>query len=402
MTQTPRSRWWTRGRPDLRRDLLTVAIERGADAGGCAICWVLAERERRSLWILLWENVLNPGTRRDWNRTLGFCARHTSALCATATRMGQVPGLAILFGDIAREVVRRIEASAPLDAWRHCLECRRQAQSEAAHVRRLTQQLGDADWTDRWAPSLRLCVNHAASIGGVEATISLTVHLRALAVAPGGSHGVRSPRSTLAALQAALLGFESPSGIPTLPRWGCGTCEAETAAVVREGRRVFQGGATPPGSLCRRHAGVLLASSAISPAQLLGHYSLALQEAADELERKAQTRRRAKGSAGLPTSCPLCVFVEARGSELAASAGPPGSEAKLCLRHTELAIERPSSVGGGTRAFRVAHVEALRALAHELHELHRKSAWDARNEPKGQEQTSWIRAAHYLSYDARA
>ena len=405
MTQAPRSRWW-RWRPSLRRDLLTVAIERAADAGGCALCWVLAERERRGLWILLRENVLDPGTRRDWNRTLGFCARHTSALCATATHMGQVPGVAILFGDTAREVARRIGADARLHVWRHCLECRREAQSEGAHVRRLTQQLGDARWTDRWAPSLRLCVRHAASIGmtggHAETTVSLTAHLRALAAGAGESHGAGPPRSRVAALQAALLGFESPNGIPALPRWGCRLCDAETAAVTQEGLRLFQEGATPQGNLCRRHASLLLACSTVSLAQLNGHYSLALQEAADALEQRAQPRRRAKGLTGLPASCPLCVFVDARARELAASVGQGGSEAALCLRHTELALERPASAGDGATAFRAAHVEALQALSDELSELHRKSSWDARDEPKGDEQTSWIRAAHYLSYDARA
>ena len=221
MTEPPRS-WWRRWRRFRRdRDLITVALERGADADGCAVCWVLGERERRSLWILLRENILDPGTRADWNRTLGFCARHTSALCATATGMGQVPGVAILFADTAREVTRRIGAHAPLEVWRHCWECRREAQSEAAHVRRLTQQLGDAGWTERWAPSLHLCVGHGASIGraggGAGAVITLTAHLRALVARPG------SPRSTIAALQDALLGFESASGVPGLPRWGCGS-----------------------------------------------------------------------------------------------------------------------------------------------------------------------------------
>ena len=399
MTQAPQSRWW-RWRPGFRRDLLAAAIERGADAGGCAICWVLAERERRSLWILLRENVLDPGIRRDWNRTLGFCARHTSALCATATRMGQVPGAAILFGDTAREVARRIEAGAPLHVWRDCVECRREAQSESAHVRRLNQQLGDPDWTQRWAPSLRLCVRHAASTsmagGRAGLTMSFADHLRELAAGPGGTHGAQGK---LPALQAALLGFESLSGIPALPRWGCGTCDAETVAVTSEGRSLFQEGATPPGSICRRHASLLLASSAVTPAQLAAHYRLALKQAADALEQRARSRRGAKGPAGLPAACPLCVFVDARDREPAGRVEPGGPEAALCLRHMEAALGRPASAGDGGTASRAAHVEALRALARELGELHRKSSWDARNEPRGEEQTSWIRAGHYLTYD---
>lgn len=401
MTQAPRSRWWRRW-PSFRRDrdLITVALERGADSGGCAVCSVLEARERRSLWILLREHVLDPGTRGDWNRTLGFCARHTSALCATATGMGQLPGVAILFGDTTREVARRLETGAALHVWRDCLECRRETQSEAAHLRRLAQQLGDAGWTARWAPKLRLCVRHAASImrtgmrTGVRArpTIPLADHLRELAVI-GGGHDARSLRRTLATLQAALLGFESPSGIPALPLWGCGQCDAETAAATDEGRRLFREGAAPEGTLCRRHASLLLDRSAVTLAQLAAHYSAALQAAAGALEE-----RRTKRSAGLPSACPLCDFVEARAPELAASAEPRGSEAALCLRHLEVALEAPASAG----AFGAAHIEALRALSHELGELHRKSAWDAREEPKGTEQTSWIRAAHYLSYDAGA
>ncbi|MCH7607313.1 MAG: hypothetical protein IIC94_01915 [Chloroflexi bacterium] len=404
MTQAPRSRWW-RWRPSFRRDrdLITVAIERGADSGGCAVCSVLEARERRSLWILLREHVLDPGTRGDWNRTLGFCARHTSALCATATGMGQLPGVAILFGDTTREVARRIGTGAPLHVWRDCLECGREVQSEAAHLRRLAQQLGDAGWTAQWAPKLRLCVRHAASIMGTgmrtgmrtgvraRPTVPLADHLRELAVI-GGGHDARSLRRTLATLQAALLGFESPSGIPALPLWGCGQCDAETTAVTDEGRRLFQEGATPEGTLCRRHASLLLDRSAVTPAQLAAHYSAALQAAAGALEE-----RRTKRSAGLPISCPLCDFVEARAPELAASVALD-SEAALCLRHVEVALEAPASAG----AFGAAHIEALRALSHELGELHRKSAWDAREEPKGTEQTSWIRAAHYLSYDAGA
>ena len=388
MTQEPRSRWrwWPRLRRD--RDLITVAIERGADAGGCAVCSVLEARERRSLWILLREHVLDPGTRGDWNRTLGFCARHTSALCATANSMGQLPGVAILFGDTAREVTRRLGTGARLHVWRDCLECRREAQSEAAHLRRLAQQLGDAAWTERWASKLHLCIRHAALTGRGRATVPLAGHLRELAVI-SGSHNARSLRRTLTALQAALLGFASAVGIPALPRWGCGQCEVETTAVTHEGRGLFQEGATPEGTLCRRHASLLLDRSAITPAQLATHYSTALQQGVDALEE-----RRTKRSAGLPSACPLCDWVDAHADELAASAAPD-SEAALCLRHVEAALERPASAGG----LRAAHVDALRALAYELGELHRKSSWDARDEPKGTEQTSWIRAAHYLGYD---
>ena len=408
MTQPPRSPWsrWWRWRPRQGRDLITVSIERGADADGCAICWVLASREHRSLWILLRENILDPGTRSDWNRTLGFCARHTSALCATASRMGQLPGVAILFGDSALEAARRIGAGAPLHVWRDCLECRREAQSEAAHIRRLKQHLGDAGWTERWAPSLRLCVDHAAPLratggGGAGAVVSLTAHLRALAAPPGEHDDERSPRSSLAALSDALLGFASPEGIPALPRWGCAHCDAEATAVVQEGRRLFRDEAILHGAICRRHAGLLLASSEVTPTQLAVHYAVALGEAADALEQRAQIRGRAKGLAVPTAPCPLCVFVDAHAHEIAASAAPGGSGAALCLRHTEAAMERPAG-GATSSASRAAHVEVLRALSHELFELHRKSSWDARNEPKGSEETSWIRAAHYLTYDTRA
>ncbi len=388
MTQAPRSWWrrWPRFRRD--RDLITVALERGADADGCAVCWVLDARERRSLWILLRENILDPGTRADWNRTLGFCARHTSALCATAARMGQLPGAAILFGDTAREVIRRIGAGARLHVWRDCLECRREAQSEAAHLRRLAQQLGDAGWTERWASKLHLCVRHAALAGRARPTVPLASHLREIA-ALSGSGGDSSPRGRLGALQAASLGFASQDGVPTLPPWGCGQCEVEATAVTHEGRRLFREDATLHGTLCRRHASLLLDRSALTPERLAAHYSATLNAATDALEE-----RRTKRSAGLPSACPLCDWVDAHADELAASA-EPGSEAALCLRHVEVALERPASA----RGFRAAHVEALRVLAHELDELHRKSSWDAREEPKGTEQTSWIRAGHYLGYD---
>ena len=186
----------------------------------------------------------------------------------------------------------------------------------------------------------------------------------------------------------------APAGGPPATRSaGSGVCAAATTAGTAEGRRMCRGRATPEGTLCRRHAGLLLARSAVAPAQLTDHYSSALQRAVDALEE-----RRAKRSAVLPTACPLCDFVEAHAGELAAS-GAPDSEAALCLRHFEVALERPAASGG---AFRAAHIEALRALSDELGELHRKSSWDARDEPKGTEQTSWIRAAHYLGYDARA
>ena len=166
------------------------------------------------------------------------------------------------------------------------------------------------------------------------------------------------------------------------------------------GRGLFLAGATPAGTLCRRHASLLLVRSVATAAQLAGHYVSALQEAADALERRGQTRSRAKGTGGLASSCPLCDFVDARSHEVSAMAEPGGADAALCLRHVEVALARRGSVGAGSTASRTAHVESLRALSRELFELHRKSAWDAREEPKGAEQTSWIRAAHYLSYDA--
>ncbi len=87
----------TRALHDLREAL---------SQSGCPVCRLVERDTGRYLDNLLWENVNDPGLRREVRRALGFCRDHTRML---VSRPGASLGLALIARDVWREIQRATE-----------------------------------------------------------------------------------------------------------------------------------------------------------------------------------------------------------------------------------------------------------------------------------------------------
>ena len=60
----------------MPRDITGAILERACEQEGCPLCRLARAQERRWLWMLLWENVNDPGVRDRIAVSWGFCRRH--------------------------------------------------------------------------------------------------------------------------------------------------------------------------------------------------------------------------------------------------------------------------------------------------------------------------------------
>lgn len=74
---------------------------------GCPVCRLVERDTGRYLDNLLWENVNDPGMRREIRRALGFCREHSRML---VSRPGASLGLAIIARDVWAEIQHATEA----------------------------------------------------------------------------------------------------------------------------------------------------------------------------------------------------------------------------------------------------------------------------------------------------
>jgi hypothetical protein len=391
------------------RDLLTVELEQALRQEGCAICRLVLEGQERSLWILLWENVNDPGVRSDLRAGLGFCAEHTAALCHIAThRIGSIVGVVILFADILAEAARRLEARPPLEIKRRCIQCRRDAEVARAYGDRLARYVPDPQWASRWLEHVQLCLPHGGLLPVSMATRTPYDGVDGIARS-AVEHACTTATRFIVAAQDLLFGRRPLGDLPRAPRLECSLCIAEAyeeralaAALATSGR---------PWPPCREHAAVV--AQQVGHTALVALYTDALARArqAPDLVTSGGRRwlRRPVRPAGSPLpACPICVGIERWRPRAAtrwwqrrtAEAGAdPG--ALFCLSHLELL--RAAAPDAKARAA-LAREQALRlrSLVVELGELLRKLDWNNRHEPRGAEQTSWVRAAHWLASEVGA
>jgi hypothetical protein len=152
-------------------------------------------------------------------------------------------------------------------------------------------------------------------------------------------------------------------------------------------------------SFCRPHARAPLAQASMATTQQLVQWAPRAVE-----QRLTQRRRRWITNIVEETTCPACR----RRSQSIASvlatvekAAPDRlGEARFCLPHLPLVLERVSPEA----AVAILHAERdlLRRLHAELEEFFRKSDYRFQHEPRGSEQSAWLRAADILmgSYPA--
>jgi len=401
--------WFRRQRPPLERDVVTFSLENALTQDGCALCWLLANQGRRSLWYLLWERVNEPSTQERLRADLGYCAGHTWLLCEIETKeMGSFLGITILFASLMREAARRLDAGQELGAGHHCEECRTDRRANATYLSRLVQHLEDPTWAAQWGPRLRLCLPHSrlASVlarGEVETILrvadqAMAADRQRLVTTATPADGQRH----LKYVQDMFFGYTPDSAARDRAPRECPLCRAEAQQQATLVDWPVDDSAPVP---CRQHAPLF--EQRIGLQELLRRY-LAAAELIQPVSIPTGPKlwwkhdQPARPEIFVPP-CPVCAALARQRPALAAAFWQdlqPRSQiafqAPLCLSHLDLVLAAAPDQAARV-SLRREQASRLRMLAAELDELARKQDWNHRDEPLGPELRSWRRAANCLS-----
>jgi hypothetical protein len=384
------------------------------------------------LWILLWENVNDPGVRARIRRALGFCPRHTLRLCQVAQAEGLgMTGPAIIFADVLGTLRTRLQTCrAPARSEGPCPVCTNEQAVAGDGVFAVLQYVkhpslgalirerglcrphyrmaGTVPGQDEARAELQAYQEEAlARRGTVLGTGASGAIARASAVilrgdAPwpprrsSGKMGVRRGTAEQAAYVASILRAEVACPICLSAACPQGPHEVRLAALPCDSpeRAAF----VAAGGVCSAHAGVLDALSADALRDLYGATWQAARGtlAIGPARTRSWLRGRQDGAVSRPP-CPLCAQAERAAHVLAErlARDPPASSAAYCLPHLRLVLQAvPRHREPVLRAHQASR---LRELMTELGEMVRKSDWQHRDEPKGDEQRAWVRGAAFFA-----
>jgi hypothetical protein len=146
-------------------------------------------------------------------------------------------------------------------------------------------------------------------------------------------------------------------------------------------------------SFCRPHARALLAQAPIATTQQLVEWVPRALE-----QRLAQRSRRRTANIIRETTCPACrrrwVYMASALATVEKADPSRLGEARFCIPHLPLVLERLSPEAAVTVL--TAERDLLWSLHAELGEFFRKSDYRFQHEPRGSEQSAWLRAAAVL------
>lgn len=227
-------------------------LVKACERPGCPVCRCLAADARQYLERLLYEQVTDPGMRRQLYASWGFCNWHAWLLRETSD---PAFGSAILSDDLLRLAIQRFERSADrpsprrrgLRGWlrrlgaqggplaarlyrgrRPCPGCRQTALSEVHYVRAMLRFVDDPELDRAYWMSHGLCVPHALRAleigdGSAEArrlidrTVEKWIALRKDLQGFVGKHDHRNRQPfTEAEADAHLRAIEALTGAPGL------------------------------------------------------------------------------------------------------------------------------------------------------------------------------------------
>ncbi len=106
-----------------RKDITYVRLVDSFSSPGCPICVILEKVERDAIFSLLYERVNDPGTRKEFIKSLGFCPHHAWLLAEIAKSEAVLGGLgpAVLYEHALRkyleEGMKAPEGSCYLCSW---------------------------------------------------------------------------------------------------------------------------------------------------------------------------------------------------------------------------------------------------------------------------------------------
>ncbi len=409
-------------------------LEGAFERAGCPACTLRLGHERDWLEVFMYDHSGDPGITRMLSEARGFCHDHAWMIARNEELRGPV-ALALTYEPLVRHLLvpsrragrSRVQGAArgrQHELWtpgpgRGCPACVALARTDEIYTRVFARSLASHGFLALYARSEGLCLAHLSQVFAVSLAPArvrlLPVHAARLEAAMKGSalgaHAGSLSEPWLRLGLSLLVGADPhPAGASDalpLPAIGwCRVCVMEREAEAQSvARAAGDPGALPAGAwLCARHAWQAFRLVAANrsggglEAWLRGGLEAALAECV------ARAARLAGPDAGRPEdrqlalddgpllavrSCVVCSTVEAVVREQIGATSDALPVGEVCLRH--LALYRPATEAARERHGR-AVVARLQELAADLDEFIRKSSWECRHEPKGQEQDSWRRA----------
>ena len=413
---------------------LAILLKPAAKRGECLVCAVQKRDFDRHLFWFLQENYNSGPTINSLLSSQGLCTHHMQAL-----RERHAQWQVTFFGELLMDYNRRLAEKA--------LKRVRSAQQKSlAGILRPARRLGDifvpqtdcplcsllreseqfvlaslmdsASAADLKSVQQNLCLPHGLMLAPripTDVALSIGDSLRRRLDALPTRHNLAAsdiaafflgsfPRTTRAAflpsIEAELLAdarapFNSASPTDMTPSltsgkvdWtGCPICGALQAA----------GGTALEGEVqeyCRADIAALLETSAGEIVAQLGQWARRASE-----QRLAHPPHRRKPKLVRTTTCPACRGRSERvASALSVLEKAPAkrlSRVRFCIPHLPFVLDRVSPEAAA--AVLESQRSTFRRLHAELAEFFRKADYRFRDEPRGSEQTAWLRAADTLA-----
>jgi hypothetical protein len=438
--------------PVPERDVVSAKLERALEKSGCAICRLAREQEESYLYYFAWENVNDPQVRTRLRASFGFCSRHTWTL-HDLEREWWGDGLesALVLDDVIHDVAVRLRAIRPgrqaalLQPRGACPACQLRQQAVATYLLWLVRHLARPEFRALYIGNGGICIPHlreCLSLNPDAATFLVDIALQLLdkAFEPRSLAGVvygwnsidNSTENRSVATNSSREVVEDPP---------CPACawrlQYDPTAVLatcpwpaRDESADWSAARGATGGLCHRH-GVSLAELLDIPAShdaarsVLDEFGRATREwlltTRAEVIRRRRDRARlppgwlqalARGPArrDAPSSCLACQRVSASEKDFlwttlssTVARGQPHSQPfdlPVCLPHLRIALPLATDEQAAVLARNVAG--RLEFLGGEVRDFIRKHGWDYRDEPRGPEQTSWIRATRFVAGERNA
>ena len=413
---------------------IAILLEPAAERGECFICFVQKHDFDRHLFWFLHENYNSGPTINILLSSQGLCVHHMQAL-----RERRAQWQVTFFGELLMDHNRRLAEKAlkrACSAQRKslagilrpaprlgevfvprtdCPFCSLLRESEQFVLTSLADSPDDGSLDTVWQ---NVCLSHALMLAPLlptEAALSVGDSLRLRLDAVSNRHNLAvsdiaafflgsHPRTTRAAflpsIEAELLAdlrvpFNSalrsevtPSPTSAKLDWtGCPVCGALKGA----------GGTALEGEVqgyCRADIAALLETSAGEVVAQLGQWARRAIE-----QRLAHPPQRKKPKLVRTTTCPACLgrsqHLASALSVLEKAPAKRFSRVPFCIPHLPLVLERVSPEAAA--AILESQRDIFRHLHGELSEFFRKADYRFRDEPRGSEQTAWMRAADILA-----
>jgi len=138
---------------------------------GCAICTLIKKSIHKSMDDFLYEQVNDPGVRKDIKESFGFCNRHIWQL----QKFGDGFGISIVYKELAQLINKKLEKINNLSALikdlnksrklkNNCIFCKQQKDVEDRYIAVFIENFMDSELRYHYENSFGFCIPHLLTI----------------------------------------------------------------------------------------------------------------------------------------------------------------------------------------------------------------------------------------------